>query len=62
MVDEARREIVRERQLAVQELKRTAADLALVAAGKLLRTAVTDEEHRRLVTESIDRFPESVED
>jgi F-type H+-transporting ATPase subunit b len=62
MIDEARREIVRERQLAVQELKRTAADLALVAAGKLLRTAVTDEEHRRLVTESIDRFPESVED
>ena len=62
MIDEARREIVRERQLAVQELKRTAADLALVAAGKLLRTAVTDEAHRRLVTEAIDRFPESVED
>jgi len=62
MTDEARREIVRERQLAVQELKRTAADLALVAAGKLLRTAVTDEAHRRLVNESIDRFPESVED
>ena len=62
MIDEARREIVRERQLAVQELKRTAADLALAAAGKLLRTAVTDEAHRRLVTESLDRFPESVED
>lgn len=61
-IDEARREITRERQLAVQELKRVAADLALVAAGRLLHTVVTDDEHRRLVTEFLDRFPESVED
>jgi F-type H+-transporting ATPase subunit b len=62
MIDDARREITRERQLAVQELKRVAADLALVAAGKLLHTVVTDEEHRRLVTEFLDHFPESVEE
>jgi F-type H+-transporting ATPase subunit b len=62
MSDDARREITRERLLAVQELKRVAADLALVAAGKLLHTVVTDEEHRRLVTEFLDRFPESVEE
>jgi F-type H+-transporting ATPase subunit b len=62
IIDEAHREITRERQRAVQELKRTAADLALVAAGKLLHTVVTDEEHRRLVTEFLDRFPESVEE
>jgi F-type H+-transporting ATPase subunit b len=62
MIDEARREITRERQLAVQELKRVAADLALVAAGKLLPTVVTGEEHRRLVTEFLDRFPESIEE
>jgi F-type H+-transporting ATPase subunit b len=61
LVDEARREIVRERQLAVQELKSTAAELALVAAGKLLGTAVTDTQHRRLVTEFLDRFPERVD-
>ena len=61
-IDEARREITRERQLAVQELKRVAADLALVAAGRLLHTVVTDDEHRRLVTEFLDRFPESIED
>jgi F-type H+-transporting ATPase subunit b len=61
-IDEARREITRERQLAVQELKRVAADLALVAAGKLLHTVMTDDEHRRLVAEFLDRFPESVED
>jgi F-type H+-transporting ATPase subunit b len=61
LVDEARREITRERQLAVQELKSTAADLALAAAGKLLNKAVTDADHRRLVNEFLDRFPERVE-
>ena len=61
LVDEARREITRERQLAVQDLKSTAAELALVAAGKLLNTVVTDTEHRRLVTEFLDRFPERVD-
>jgi F-type H+-transporting ATPase subunit b len=60
LIDDARREITRERQLAIQELKSTAADLALAAAGRLLSTTVTDAEHRRLVTEFIERFPESV--
>jgi F-type H+-transporting ATPase subunit b len=59
LIDDARREIIRERQLAIQELKSTAADLALAAAGRLLSTTVTDAEHRRLVTEFIERFPES---
>ena len=60
LIDDARREITRERQLAIQELKATAADLALAAAGRLLSTTVTDVEHRRLVAEFIERFPESV--
>ena len=61
LVDEARREIGREKLLAMQELKATAADLALAAAGRLLSTTVTDEDHRRLVTEFINRFPEGIE-
>jgi F-type H+-transporting ATPase subunit b len=61
LVEEARRQIVRERQAAIQDLKSTAADLALQATGRLLSTSVTSEDHRRLVTEFIDRFPESVE-
>jgi F-type H+-transporting ATPase subunit b len=61
LTEEARREIIRERQLAIQELKNTAADLALQAAGQLLRTSVTDADHRRLVTEFLDRFPDKVE-
>ncbi len=61
LVDDARRQIARESQLAVQELKTTAADLALAAAGRLLSTAVTDQDHRRLVTEFLDRFPADLE-
>jgi len=61
LTDAARREIVRERQLAMQELKNTAADLALAAAGRLLNTAMTGEDHRRLVTEFLDHFPEHIE-
>jgi F-type H+-transporting ATPase subunit b len=61
LIEIARREIGRERQLAMQELKNTAADLALAAAGRLLNTAMTGEDHRRLVTEFLDHFPERVE-
>jgi F-type H+-transporting ATPase subunit b len=59
--EEARREIQRERQLAVQELKNTAADLALTAAGQLLGTTMTSDDHRRLVREFLDRFPERLD-
>lgn len=61
LTDVARREIGRERQLAMQELKKTAADLALAAAGRLLHTAMTGEDHRRLVTDFLEHFPERIE-
>ena len=61
LTEVAQREIVREKQLAMQELKNTAADLALAAAGHLLNTAMTSEDQRRLVTEFLDHFPERVE-
>ncbi len=61
LLDEARREIARERQRAIQELKSTAADLALAAAGHLLHTAVTQDDHRRLVMDFLEHFPEKIE-
>ncbi len=61
LTEAAQREIVREKQLAMQELKNTAADLALAAAGHLLNTAMTGEDHRRLVSEFLDHFPERME-
>lgn len=61
MLGEARREIDRERQRAIQELKATAADLALEAAGHLLSTSVRDEAHRRLVSDFLDHLPDRID-
>ena len=61
LTEAARRDIGRERQRAMQELKNTAADLALAAAGRLLNTTMTGEDHRRLVTEFLNHFPERIE-
>ncbi len=61
LTEVARREIGRERQLAMQEIKSAAAELALVAAGHLLSTAMTGEDHKRVVAEFLDHFPEHVE-
>ena len=61
LVEDARRAIDRERLAAIQDLKSTAADLALQATGRLLGTAVTGDDHRRLVTEFLDGFPANVE-
>ncbi len=59
--DDARRAIERERQLAIQDLKSTAANLALAAAGQLLGKAVTNADHRRLVNEYLERFPANLD-
>ena len=61
MVEDARRQIAQEQQAAVLSLKSTTADLVFQATERLLGTAVTNEDQRRLVTDFLDRFPESVE-
>lgn len=61
LVEDARRDIQRERQLAVQDLKTTAAELTLAATGRLLGRSVSDDDHRRLVSEFLDHLPDHVE-
>ncbi|MCZ6873112.1 MAG: F0F1 ATP synthase subunit B [bacterium] len=61
LVEAARREIDREKQLAVQEVKTTAAELTLIATGQLLGRSVTDDDHRRLVSEFLDHIPDRIE-
>ncbi len=61
LVEDARRQIAQEQQASVLSLKSTTADLVFQATERLLGTAVTNEDHRRLVTDFLDRFPESVE-
>jgi len=61
LLEEARREIAREKHLAMQDMKSAAADLALAAAGHLLNTAMTQDDHRRLVVDFLDHFPTRVD-
>ena len=59
--EETRQELARERQLAVQDLKRIASDLAFSATERLLSTVVSGDDHRRLVDEFLDRFPDGLD-
>lgn len=51
LITRARRDIERERDLAIESLRREAVDLAIAAAGKLVGTRVDAAEDRRLVAE-----------
>ncbi|HTN43178.1 MAG TPA: F0F1 ATP synthase subunit B [Nitrospiria bacterium] len=53
MLAEARSEIQRDQQQALQEIQRTAVDLTLLAAEKVLARSLTDADHRRLVDEAV---------
>ena len=51
--DRAKKEIDLERAKAIDELKRTAVDLTLEAAGRVIERELTGEDHRRLAAEVI---------
>jgi F-type H+-transporting ATPase subunit b len=53
MIEEAKETIQREQQQALREIQRTAVDLALIAAEKVLQRGLTDDDHRRFVEEAI---------
>jgi F-type H+-transporting ATPase subunit b len=60
LVTRARQDIERDRQKAIESLRREAVDLALAAAGKLVGQRMDAAEDRRLVTEylkSVDSAP-----
>ena len=53
MLADARSEIQRDQQHALQEIQRTAVELTLLAAEKVLARSLTDADQRRLVDEAI---------
>jgi F-type H+-transporting ATPase subunit b len=59
--EETRQELQREKQLAVQELKQTVSELALAATERLLSTVVSSDDHRRIVDEFLERFPDGLD-
>jgi F-type H+-transporting ATPase subunit b len=59
IIDGARREIRREKDRAIAELRKESVDLALAAAGKLIHEQLDDERHRALVVGFLDDMDES---
>ena len=54
IIEGARREIGREKDRAIAELRKESVDLALAAAGKLINEQLDDERHRALVVGFLD--------
>ena len=59
LLEQARRTIQQERDQAVQALQNQVAELAILAAGKILDENVDDDRNRKIVDEFIDRIPDS---
>lgn len=58
MVAKARSEIERERDEAIAELKREFADLAILAAEKVINETLDKEKHRKLIDEVLEQASE----
>ena len=59
MLERARREIQSARDAALRDIRDTVADLAVEAAGKIVRENLDTKRNRTLVDEMIDRLPET---
>lgn len=59
ILDDGRRQLEVERREAIADIRREAADLAIRAAAKLLRTKVGPQEDRQLVDEFIAQLPKT---
>jgi F-type H+-transporting ATPase subunit b len=59
MLEQARRTIQQEKDQAILELRSRVADLALLAAGKVLEDNLDDARNRQIVDAFIDDIPDS---
>ena len=59
MLEQARRTIQQERDQAILELRNRVADLALLAAGRVLEDNLDDTRNRQIVDEFIDNIPDA---
>jgi len=57
LIDKARTEIQHERDEAVGELRKEVADLAIMAAGKVVGRSLDKEAHIKLIDEVLDEAP-----
>jgi F-type H+-transporting ATPase subunit b len=59
LMENARAEIQHEKERALQELRQTVGDLAIAAASKLLDENMDNARNRKIVSDFIERLPES---
>jgi F-type H+-transporting ATPase subunit b len=57
LIEKAREQIARETEVAVRELRAQVADLAILAAGKIVTSSLTPEMQRTLVEEFLESLP-----
>ncbi|MEN8152054.1 MAG: ATP synthase F0 subunit B, partial [Planctomycetota bacterium] len=55
-VDRAKKEIDLETKKALDEIRREAVDLSLLAAGKILEKSMDEEDHRKLANQVVDEL------
>jgi len=51
IIARARAEVLRERDEAIEELRRQFADLTIIAAERVINTSLDRDQHRRLIEE-----------
>jgi F-type H+-transporting ATPase subunit b len=59
ILERAKQQIEREKNQAVLELRRQVADIAIEAAGKIVKSSLTPEAQRKLVDETIGALPKA---
>ncbi len=59
ILERAKQQIEREKSQAVLELRRQVADIAMEAAGKIVKSSLTPEAQRKLVDETIAALPKA---
>lgn len=58
VLEQGLKRIEAQQRVAMEEVRRSAAELAVQAAGKLIRSSMTAQEQRRIVDEFLEKLPE----
>ncbi|MEK7264147.1 MAG: F0F1 ATP synthase subunit B [Bacteroidota bacterium] len=59
MIDRAKEEISRDKDAAIQSLRKEVASLAILAAGKILDESLDEQKHRHIVDSFLENLPKN---
>jgi F-type H+-transporting ATPase subunit b len=61
LLKRAKEQIDREKALAILDLRAQVADIAVLAASKIVTSSLTPEAQRKLVSETIEKLPKAIQ-